>query len=392
MAEARPAPDIVTLAPVMAAVFAVFLITGIALPVLPLHVHEGLGQNAFVVGLIVSAQFVASLLSRVYAGSYSDHRGPKRAVIVGLVMSAIAGLLYLVSLGFIENPLVAVAIILLGRGIFGAAESFVITGAQAWGLALVSSERAGKAISWVGTAMYAAMAIGAPVGSLLFGGFGFAAIGLVTLLVPLVIFIGVLPMRPVEPHPQAKGALGKVLRAVWLPGFGMAFSSLGFGTVSAFGVLRFVDQGWEPAWLCFTAFAAAFIAARLLLGNLSDRFGGARIALFFAVVEAIGLSLIWFAPNAAVGFAGAALTGFGYSLVYPGLGLEAVRRAPPESRGLAMGIYTAFLDVALGLMGPVLGLVATRAGFGAVFLVSSLVVCCTLPIAAWLATHPARRA
>ena len=56
--------------------------------------------------------------------------------------------------------------------------------------------------------------------------------------------------------------------------------------------------------------------------------------------------------------AGAGLTGLGYALVYPGLGVEAVKRAPPESRGLAMGAYTAFLDVALGFGTPLLGLAA----------------------------------
>jgi MFS family permease len=71
---------------------------------------------------------------------------------------------------------------------------------------------------------------------------------------------------------------------------------------------------------------------------------------------------------------GAALTGLGYSLVFPGLGVEAVRRAPPESRGVAMGAYTACLDLALGVSGPALGLVAGKAGVSAVFLVSALIV------------------
>ncbi|WP_199727885.1 hypothetical protein [Corallococcus sp. CA049B] len=39
-----------------------------------------------------------------------------------------------------------------------------------------------------------------------------------------------------------------------------------------------------------------------------------------------------------------------------------------------MGAYTAFLDLSLGLTGPVLGIVANGAGLGAVFLVSTLVV------------------
>jgi predicted MFS family arabinose efflux permease len=91
-------------------------------------------------------------------------------------------------------------------------------------------------------------------------------------------------------------------------------------------------------------------------------------------IQAGGLALIWLAPDRAFAVAGAALTGFGYSLVYPGLGVEAVRRAPPESRGLAMGAYTIFLDVALGFGSPALGLIAGYSGLGSVFLASTLIV------------------
>jgi predicted MFS family arabinose efflux permease len=79
------------------------------------------------------------------------------------------------------------------------------------------------------------------------------------------------------------------------------------------------------------------------------------------------------------------VTGLGYSLVYPGFGVEAVRRAPPEARGLAVGAYTAFLDLALGIANPGLGLIASRAGLGSVFLVSTLVVLCAAAIAMGLA-------
>ena len=42
-----------------------FLVIGLALPVLPLHVHQGLGLGTFVVGLVAGSQFAASLVSRV---------------------------------------------------------------------------------------------------------------------------------------------------------------------------------------------------------------------------------------------------------------------------------------------------------------------------------------
>ncbi|HRY04433.1 MAG TPA: MFS transporter, partial [Beijerinckiaceae bacterium] len=87
---------------------------------------------------------------------------------------------------------------------------------------------------------------------------------------------------------------------------------------------------------------------------------------------------------------GAGLVGFGYALVFPGLGVEAVRRAPPESRGLAMGAYTACLDLALGASGPALGLIASGFGFTSVFLVSATVVLASTGVAFALVQRPTR--
>ena len=86
------------LLPIMAAVFIGFLVVGLALPVLPLHVHGTLGMSPFVVGLVTGCQFVAALVTRMWAGNYADTKGPKRAVVAGLLAATIAGLLYLASL------------------------------------------------------------------------------------------------------------------------------------------------------------------------------------------------------------------------------------------------------------------------------------------------------
>jgi MFS family permease len=173
----------------------------------------------------------------------------------------------------------------------------------------------------------------------------------------------------------------KVMAAVWVPGVASALSSVGFGAVTAFSALLFVARGW-PAWPAFSMFALAFILTRMLLGHLADRFGGAKVALVCVLIEAAGLALTGLAPGLALALTGAALTGLGYSLVYPGLGVEAVRRVPADSRGLAMGAYTAFLDIALGFGTPALGLLANVAGLSAVFLVSTGAALCAAPIAA----------
>ena len=386
----RATPPIVpaALLPIIAVVFIAFLVIGLALPVLPLHVHQDLGLGTFVVGLVAGAQFAASLLSRFWAGNYADSRGAKRALITGLLVAAAAGLLYLLSLLFVDKPKTSVTILLLGRAVLGAAESFIVTGAFSWGLALAGPQNTGKIMAWVGTAMYAAFAVGAPAGTTLYAGYGFTAIALATTLIPLFTLLLVAPLRPVAPLPHARPDFTRVISAVWVPGLGLALSSVGFGAITTFIVLLFAQHGWSQAWLAFTVLSLAFMAGRLIFGHLPDRIGGAKVALVCVLIEAVGQALIWLAPWSTMALFGAAVTGFGYSLVYPGFGVEAVRHAPPQSRGLAMGAYTAFLDLALGLANPALGLVASGAGLGAVFLVSMLVVLCAAAIALPLLSAP----
>ena len=239
-------------------------------------------------------------------------------------------------------------------------------------------------MAWVGTAMYVAFAIGAPLGTALYAAYDFVAVALATALVPFVTLLLVVPRNADAPvvHERRPG-FTRVVSVVWAPGVGLAFSSVGFGAVTTFIVLLFAQRGWGMAWLALTVFATAFVVVRLVFGHLADNIGGAKVALVCALIEALGLALIWLAPWSALALTGATVTGLGYSLVYPGFGVEAVRRAPPESRGLATGTYTAFLDLALGLANPALGLIA-GASLGAVFLVSAIAVACSAAVAARL--------
>jgi len=375
------------LLPIMAAVFAAFIVIGLAIPVLPLHVHQRLGLGSFLVGLVAGSQFAAAIASRVWAGRDVDARGAKHAVIAGLLIAAVAGLLYFLSLSFLARPVMSVLVLLAGRALLGVGESFIITGAQTWGLAILGVGNTSKVLAWIGSAMFAAFALGAPVGTALYGKYGFVAIALATTLLPIATLVLVAALRRVASAARVQAGVMKVMAAVWVPGVASALSSIGFGAITAFSALLFVARGWAP-WPAFTAFASAFILTRFLLGHVADRFGGARVALACALIEAAGLALISLAPWSALALTGAALTGIGYSLVYPGLGIEAVRTAPAQSRGLAMGAYTAFLDLALGFGTPALGLLANFAGLGAAFIGSMLAALGAAAIAAALLYAP----
>ncbi|MGO8080357.1 arabinose transporter [Rhizobium ruizarguesonis] len=378
------------LLPKMVVVFVGFLIAGMAMPVLPLHVHNDLGFGTFVVGLISGSQFAASFVMRLWSGNYADRRGPKRAVSLGLGCAVIAGGLYMVSTFFIQQPGTSATILLMGRAVLGAGEGLILTGSVAWGLATAGPKNAGKVIAWVGTAMFGALAAGAPVGTALYSSMGFGAIATATIVLPLLTALIIAPLPPVAGRPAQPGSLRKVIGTVWLPGLGAAFSSVGYSAILTFSVLLFASRQWPNPWLAVTCFAAALVVARIFLGHLPDKLGGGLTALVFVLVEVAGLLLIWIAPEPIIGMIGAATVGVGYSLVFPGFGVAVVAAAPADNRGMAMGLYSACLDLTIATSGPLLGLLGSASGLSAIFLVSALFVVCAAPIATIVLRRAAR--
>ena len=374
---------------VMAAIFVGFLVVGIALPVLPLYVNSELGLSTLFVGAVTGAQFLAAIVSRVWAGRHSDKHGPKQAVIIGLVLTSVAGLFYFMSLGFADRPLVSVTILLIGRALLGVGESFLITGGQIWTLAILGSGSTGKAIAWAGSAMFAAFAVGAPIGSVLYSSYGFVAVALATMVIPLAVVIAVLPLQSANSGARRSTGIIRLVGLILWPGIGAALSSVGSGAVIAFSSLLFVQHGWAP-WSAFSAFAAAFILNRLLLGHLPDRFSAEKVALICVLAEAAGLFVLSHSDTFPIALFGAGLTGFGYSLVYPALGVRAMRVAPAQDRGVIMGAYTAFLDVALGFGTPALGFVADKTGLAGAFVASAALCVITAGICLLLMRMPAK--
>ena len=390
-AASPPVNAFARLLPLTLAVFVSFLCLGMPMPVLPLHLSQTLGLGTLGVGTVMGCQFAAALLSRAWAGSLADTRGARQAVVLGMALAAVSGLAYLMSRAFEGGP-AAVWVLAAGRVLLGCAESLIITGALSWGVGMIGPQNAGKVMAWVGIAMYGAYAAGAPAGVAVQAAWGFSGIAVATIVLPLAALAMVWGLRATPAAAQRRTPFYKVLGTVWLPGLGLALSSVGFGVITTFAALLFASRGWGAASLAFTAFGLAFIGARLFFGHLPDRLGGVRVALASIPLEAAGLLLIWGGGDAAWAYAGAALTGFGYSLAFPAFGVEAVRRAPPQARGAAMGAYVAFFDLSMGLTAPAAGLLASVTGVGDVYFAAAVSVALSIVVALLLRVNAARGA
>ncbi|RFF15638.1 MFS transporter, partial [Salmonella enterica] len=339
--------------------FASYLTIGLPLAVLPGYVHDAMGFSAFWAGLIISLQYFATLLSRPHAGRYADVLGPKKIVVFGLCGCFLSGLGYLLADIASAWPLISLLLLGLGRVILGIGQSFAGTGSTLWGVGVVGSLHIGRVISWNGIVTYGAMAMGAPLGVLCYAWGGLQGLALTVMGVALLAILLALPRPSVKANKGKPLPFRAVLGRVWLYGMALALASAGFGVIATFITLFYDAKGWDGAAFVLTLFSVAFVGTRLLFPNGINRLGGLNVAMICFGVEIIGLLLVGTAAMPWMAKIGVLLTGMGFSLVFPALGVVAVKAVPPQNQGAALATYTVFMDMSLGVTGPLAGLVMT---------------------------------
>src|SRR5436190_1359829 len=245
---------------------------GAVLPVLPRYVRGPLASGDIAVGVVVGSYALTGLAGRPLAGRLADRRGRKPIVVLGTLLTALAGLLYLLPTGL---PGLIGARLVLGLG-----EGSVFTAGSAWIVDLAPPGRRGRVIGLYGLAVWSGLSVGPSIGELLYHAAGF--------------------------------------HLVW-------------------------------------AFAAA--------------------------VESLGLALIALATNLPMAIVGSAAMGTAFSLLYPSLSLVVVNQVPEGRRGAALGTFTGFFDLGVGLGAPLAGIAATLGGYPAAFWLASACALGTLSVA-----------
>lgn len=357
---------------------------------LPSYVHDQLGFGAVIAGITIGLQYLATLLSRPFAGRVADTLGGKQAIRFGLMGIAGCGVLTLLSAWTLTLPLLSLALLLVGRLLLGIAQGLIGVATLSWGISQVGPEHTARVISWNGIASYGAIAIGAPLGVLAVDGLDFSVLG------PALLVLATLAMLVLRKRPDVVVVRGERL-PFWSAfarvapcGLGLTLASIGYGTLTTFVTLYYLERGWGGAAWCLSAFGVCFIISRLLFVNAVNRFGGYNVAVACMATEVLGLSLLWLAPSPAWALVGAGLTGFGLSLVYPALGVEAIRQVPSSSRGAGLGAYAVFFDMALAIAGPVMGAVAVHLGYASIFCVAALLALAGVGLTLLLSRHARR--
>ncbi|QEM10312.1 MFS transporter [Mucilaginibacter rubeus] len=341
---------------------------GLSLGVLPVFIHNQFGYNAMMAGVVISLQYLSTFLFRGYAGNIIDKKGPKTAVLSGTAGFAISGLFLFVAFLFKDHRELCLGLIALTRLVTGFAEGLIGSSPINWSINTVGEQNTAKAISYNGIASYGGLAIGAPVGILLDNNYGIAGISIVVFILGIGGYL--LAKRKADAlikSSEQRKSFVSVLKTVAPYGICLTLAALGFGTISTFITLYYAYLNWTNAVLCLSVFSVFFILGRLIFAGAIDNYGGLKTSVACIALESVGLMVLWLANMPEVALIGAGITGLGFSLVFPALGVEAVKLVPGSNKGAALGAYGLFLDISLGLTGPLVGGVASHFGMLYIF-------------------------
>lgn len=358
-------PGLAASAGVFLAALLAFLAIGAALPVLPTYVRGPLHASNLAVGIVVGAFAITSVVCRPLAGRQADRRGRRLVLVAGALAMAVGGGLYVLSSG--------VPSLIAARLVVGAGEGAVYTAGATWAVDLAPAESRGLALGLFGLAVWGGLSLGPVAGELLRSSLGYDAVWILTAVLPLLgAAIAVrLPEPPRPPGAGRPGPLAFFPRAAHRPGAALALANIGYAALAGFVVLHLRARGIAAGATVFTAFAVAVFASRLVLSRVPDRAGARPTATAAALLEAFGLVIIAVSRSLPVALLGAIVVGVGFSMLFPSLALMVVGEVGEDRRGSALGAFTAFFDIGVGLGGPLAGATASLAGYPAVFFLSA---------------------
>ncbi|THE66839.1 MFS transporter [Salinadaptatus halalkaliphilus] len=343
---------------------------GVAFPTLP-TLGAILGISPFLVGVILSTNRFTRLVMNTPAGQIIDTVGPRKPMIIGLVLQGVAPFGYIVGLYPSFVPLLdAAAIFILARIVWGIGSAFVFVGAYSIVIHVTSDDNRGK---WIGY-FRGGQALGFPSGLILGGvlsdlyGFevAFGSAGAAGLFAAVVAALALPTVHNVAHDPVRIRDLPRLVRSdsrILMIGsvnftIRFLFSGILLSTVVLYleandiSIGVFSEVGASGFIMAVTVLASS--ATTVVSGNLSDYVGDRALVTVPALaLFAFGFALLGFVPTLSMTIVGVVCIGIGVGGTNPPLLAYLGDISPEADVGKMGGIYNVFGDLGAAV-GPVI--------------------------------------
>ena len=350
---------------------------GVIGPVLPLFARE-LGVSTSSIGLTLSAFGLARLLLNVPLGLLSDRRGRRLLLVGGPLVTAI---------GMIGSGTATDLIqLLVWRFIAGAGSAMYMTGAVIYLIDISTRENRARFIGTNQGALLLGVSIGPGIGGLIAELFGlrapFYVVGGLALVAGVYAYFRLPETRGSSQErravTEAATLTGEKERRPWL----RMMRSRNFLAVSLVTLAIFFTRtaSWQTlvplvgvSRLGMTPGSLGALFTGIALWNLvlitpaalaADRFGRKAMIVPSLCIGGSGLLVFAIAQSYPAFIVAAVLMGGGLALSGPAPAAFAADIAPPEARGLAMGLNRTTGDLGFVIGPPLLGILADATSFG----------------------------
>jgi multidrug resistance protein len=357
-------------------------------PLLPFYATR-LGANAATVGALVAAFSVAQLISAPAWGWMSDKYGRRPAILVGLLVSAVAYVIFAFAdslwLLFVSRIIQG-----LGGGTIGVVQAYVAD--------ITEGKDRAKALGWLSAVTSLGAVIGPALGSLLVGLGGRTAPGLgsAVLCVLVSVFawkflreshtiLSSSERKALAVHTRG-GAIGTVLtkpkdpasRLIWI--YAIAIGAF-YGTTPMLPLIladRLAVNENNVGYFVMYLGAMGVIVRTAILGRMIEWLGEARVSRLGLVFLAAGLAMVSQITSYPTMVIALTLMPIGTGLLFPCITAMLSRVVPNAQRGLYMGVQHTFGGVSRVSFPLIAGFGMDALGMGVPFVFAGVMVIGTL--------------
>jgi len=363
-------------------------------PVLPLVVLER-GGDAALVGVLVAAYGIPSIVLRPILGRWLDTPHRPRIVRIGATVVGLTPFGYL--LPSLPAMIVTRTVQGLGWAAYGTAGHAILA-------RVAPASRRGEAAGYYNAMPALAVLVGPAIGLWLYAnvgnvtpfvlsaGLGLAGLAL-TRRLPLTAAVTETVGRPSAPRPRLVAGLFDpvaVVPMILIAAF-MSVQSLFIIFAPVFAAARGIPL--EQLALYFPAYGTVVLLSQLGLGRVSDRIGRRPTVMLGCAAAVIGLVAAGIADDLGGLLLGGSLYGLATALTTSTIGAVAMESAPPERAGSAMATYSLGYQLGASLGGAAWGTLISVAGYPWPFFAGAVVLAATLGVASVaIQRDPASRA